>query len=50
MGRTWYLEGNRKKAGEAWRKGMETNRFNLWGERCAKALARLEKGEPIDFD
>jgi tetratricopeptide (TPR) repeat protein len=48
-GHAWYLEGDRKKAAAAWRKGMETNRFNLWGERCAKALAKLEKGQPVEF-
>jgi tetratricopeptide (TPR) repeat protein len=50
IGHTFYLEGNPKAAAETWRKGMETNRFNLWGERCAKALARLEKGQPVEFD
>jgi tetratricopeptide (TPR) repeat protein len=49
IGHTFYLEGNRAAAAEAWRKGMETNRFNLWGERCAKALAKLEKGQPVEF-
>ena len=49
LGHTWYLEGKMKEAAEAWRKGMETNRFNLWGERCAKALAKVEKGEKVEF-
>jgi tetratricopeptide (TPR) repeat protein len=50
LGHTYFLEGDRDAAAEAWRKGMETNRFNLWGERCAKALAKLEKGQPVEFD
>ncbi len=48
-GRAFYLEGNRKAAAEAWRRGMEINRFNLWGERCGEALKRLEAGEGITF-
>ncbi|HEX2078165.1 MAG TPA: tetratricopeptide repeat protein [Longimicrobium sp.] len=46
-GRAWYLEGRKDKAMEAWRNGHEANRFNLWGERCGKALAQLEAGEPV---
>ena len=48
-GRAFYLQGNRKAAAEAWRKGVETNRFNLWGERCGEALKRLETGEAVTF-
>jgi tetratricopeptide (TPR) repeat protein len=49
MGRAFYLEGNRKGAAEAWRQGVETNRFNVWGERCGVALKRLEAGEAVTF-
>jgi Flp pilus assembly protein TadD len=49
MGRTHYLEGDTAAAAEAWRAGVETNRFNLWGERCGKALEQLEAGEPVSF-
>ncbi|HET6763287.1 MAG TPA: tetratricopeptide repeat protein [Longimicrobiaceae bacterium] len=49
IGHTYYLEGKLGEAAAAWRQGMETNRFNLWGERCAKALARLERGEVVEF-
>ncbi|HET6232836.1 MAG TPA: tetratricopeptide repeat protein [Longimicrobiaceae bacterium] len=50
MGHAFYLEGRKKEAAEAWRTGMETNRFNLWGERCGKALAKVEAGQPVTFD
>jgi tetratricopeptide (TPR) repeat protein len=46
-GRAWYLEGRTDRAKEAWRTGHQANRFNLWGERCGKALAQLEAGEPV---
>jgi len=49
IGHTYYLEGKLGEAAAAWRQGMETNRFNLWGERCAKALAKLERGEVVEF-
>ncbi len=48
LGRASYLEGDRKGAADAWRRGREANRFNLWGERCAKALAAMEAGKPVD--
>ncbi|MDQ3557101.1 MAG: tetratricopeptide repeat protein [Gemmatimonadota bacterium] len=44
-GRTWYLEGGREEAVTAWQKGADANRFNVWGERCTVALARVERGE-----
>ena len=46
-GRTFYLEGNHRAAAEAWRKGVETNRFSLWGERCGEALKQLEGGGTV---
>lgn len=49
MGRAFYLEGDRSGAADAWRRGVEANRFNLWGERCGEALARMEAGEPVSF-
>jgi tetratricopeptide (TPR) repeat protein len=48
MGRTFYLEGNRAAA-EAWRHGVEANRFSVWGERCGEALKQVEAGEPVQF-
>jgi tetratricopeptide (TPR) repeat protein len=49
MGRTHYLEGDAAAAAEAWRTGVGTNRFNIWGERCGKALEELEAGGPVSF-
>ncbi|HEU4451674.1 MAG TPA: tetratricopeptide repeat protein [Longimicrobium sp.] len=49
MGRAFYLQGNRKAAAEAWRQGVETNRFSLWGERCGEALKQLESGAAVSF-
>jgi len=49
MGRTFYLEGNRPAAAEAWRHGVEANRFSVWGERCGEALKQVEAGEPVQF-
>jgi tetratricopeptide (TPR) repeat protein len=46
-GRAFYLEGRSEEAEDAWRTGFQANRFNLWGERCGKALAQLEAGEPV---
>jgi tetratricopeptide (TPR) repeat protein len=49
IGRTYYLEGNNEAAAHAWSRGHQTNRFNLWGERCGRALAQLNAGEPVSF-
>jgi tetratricopeptide (TPR) repeat protein len=49
-GRAYYLEGRVEQAREAWRTGHQANRFNLWGERCGKALAQLDGGEPVSLD
>jgi tetratricopeptide (TPR) repeat protein len=49
-GRAYYLEGNLAGAARAWRSGLETNRFNLWGERCGRALAQVEAGDTVVFD
>jgi Flp pilus assembly protein TadD len=48
-GRAYYLEGDSAAAAEAWRAGHAANRFNLWGERCGRALAQLERGEAVSF-
>jgi tetratricopeptide (TPR) repeat protein len=48
-GRAFYLEGRTEAAREAWSTGFQANRFNLWGERCGKALAQLEAGQPVSF-
>ena len=49
MGRTFYVEGRVDEARETWRRAAEINRFNLWGERCGKAAAQAERGEPVTF-
>ncbi|HEX2189652.1 MAG TPA: tetratricopeptide repeat protein [Longimicrobiaceae bacterium] len=49
LGRAHYLDEDRAQAAEAWRRGLETNRFNPWGEKCGGALARLEAGQPVEF-
>ena len=49
-GRAFYLEGRTDEAKDAWRTGFQANRFNLWGERCGKALAQLESGQPVVMD
>jgi tetratricopeptide (TPR) repeat protein len=49
MGRAFYLEGNHRAAAEAWRQGVETNRFSVWGERCGVALKQVDAGEPVSF-
>ncbi|HWK89381.1 MAG TPA: tetratricopeptide repeat protein [Longimicrobium sp.] len=46
-GRAYYLEGDEEGARTAWRTGHEANRFNLWGERCGRALEQLEAGQPV---
>ncbi|HLM67821.1 MAG TPA: tetratricopeptide repeat protein [Longimicrobium sp.] len=49
IGRAFYQEGNVSAATDAWRRGFEANRFNLWGERCGDALKKLDGGEPVSF-
>lgn len=49
LGRACYLEGNTEEAVTAWQNGMQANRFSIWGDRCARALVRMEAGEAISF-
>jgi tetratricopeptide (TPR) repeat protein len=49
MGRAFYMERNHRAAAEAWRHGVETNRFTVWGERCGLALKQLESGAKVEF-
>jgi tetratricopeptide (TPR) repeat protein len=49
-GRAYYLEGKLESAAQAWRAGLAANRFNLWGERCGRAVEQLERGERVSFD
>jgi tetratricopeptide (TPR) repeat protein len=49
MGRAFYLEGNHRAAAEAWRHGVQQNRFSVWGERCGEALQQVEAGTAVTF-
>jgi tetratricopeptide (TPR) repeat protein len=49
LGRACYLEGSPADAARAWRHGVESNRFSIWGARCAAALSALEAGEVVSF-
>ena len=49
MGHAFYLDGNHRAAAEAWRHGVEANRFSVWGERCGESLKQVESGEPVQF-
>ena len=49
MGRAHLAQGDEAAAREAWAAGHAANRFNLWGERCGKALAQLDAGEPVSL-
>jgi tetratricopeptide (TPR) repeat protein len=50
LGRAFYLEGDTASAADAWRRGWQTNRFSVWGERCGEAATRLDSGAPVDVD
>lgn len=50
MGRSHYLEGDLKGAGDAWRRGTEANRFDPWAERCEEAARCLDEGRPVSLD
>ena len=44
LGRSYWFNGQREQALEAWRKGFATNKFNPWGKRCAEVLQLVEAG------
>lgn len=50
LGRAYYVEGDTASAVEAWRRGWQTNRFSVWGERCGEAVARVDAGAEVSFD
>lgn len=50
LGRSFYREGDREQAHDAWRRGAAANRFNAWGERCQRAAEQLAAGQPVAFD
>ncbi|MFN8572852.1 MAG: tetratricopeptide repeat protein [Gemmatimonadaceae bacterium] len=44
LGRALWFAGNREGAVQAWRDGLQANKFNPWGKRCAEILAVVEGG------
>jgi tetratricopeptide (TPR) repeat protein len=49
LGRACYLDGSAADAARAWRHGAEGGRYNVWGERCARALQGIESGAAPSF-
>lgn len=49
-GRAAYLAGDADGARESWSRGAESARFSPWGERCRRALERLDAGEDPRID
>jgi tetratricopeptide (TPR) repeat protein len=47
LGRAFWFNGQQQEATEAWKRGLETNKFNPWGKKCAEVLKVVaEGGEP----
>ena len=47
LGRAFWFNGQQDEALEAWKRGVETNKFNPWGKKCAEVLQVVaEGGEP----
>ena len=47
LGRAFWFNGQQEEATQAWRRGLETNKFNPWGKKCAEVLQVVaEGGEP----
>ena len=44
LGRAYWLAGRRDHALAAWKAGVEANKFNPWGKRCADVLKTVEAG------
>jgi tetratricopeptide (TPR) repeat protein len=44
LGRAYWLNGRREHAVAAWKAGVEANKFNPWGKRCAEMLQTVEAG------
>jgi tetratricopeptide (TPR) repeat protein len=44
LGRTYWLNGRREHAVATWKAGVEKNKFNPWGKRCADVLKTVEAG------
>jgi tetratricopeptide (TPR) repeat protein len=47
LGRAFWFNGQQQEATDAWKRGVETNKFNPWGKKCAEVLKVVaEGGEP----
>jgi tetratricopeptide (TPR) repeat protein len=47
LGRAFWFNGQQQEATDAWKRGVETNKFNPWGKKCAEVLQVVaEGGEP----
>ncbi|MDE3151415.1 MAG: tetratricopeptide repeat protein [Gemmatimonadota bacterium] len=44
LGRSYWFNGQRDEALQAWRDGFAQNKFNPWGKRCAEVLKTVEEG------
>jgi tetratricopeptide (TPR) repeat protein len=44
LGRARWFAGDRKGGAQAWREGVQANKFNPWGKRCADILQHVEAG------
>lgn len=50
LGRALWVGGDETAADRAWGEGNSTNRFSLWGRRCAEAMRVARAGqEPRGF-
>jgi tetratricopeptide (TPR) repeat protein len=47
LGRAFWFNGQQQEATDAWKRGVDKNRFNPWGKKCAEVLTVVaEGGEP----
>ena len=47
LGRAFWFNGQETEAKAAWQRGVDTNKFNPWGKKCAEVLKTVaEGGEP----
>jgi tetratricopeptide (TPR) repeat protein len=47
LGRAFWFNGQEQEAKDAWKRGVDTNKFNPWGKKCAEVLKTVaEGGEP----
>ena len=44
LGRSYWFNGQRDEAMQAWRDGFTQNKFNPWGKKCAEVLTVVEEG------